>query len=246
MTRRWSRVAPFAIAALSLTACGGQTSADAPTSDSSSASAATSSSTPTAEAIDRPEQEPKTLKQLEAALPTRDEAPRGWVEFEAKPSEDTRTAEPASCLALYMDTPEQRTFEEAHKTGSASVYYEQEDGDRPKPRIGVAARTYDEPYPKEFFDTAGAVLDECANHISQATKESSRAEWHASSIPTPAVGDQSFGVRIGRPEVDLAHDYLWVRSGHTVVVVTMLTTYELTNDERLRKYAQGVLDDLAT
>ena len=243
------RLTPFVLAAtlaLPLAACGEDSSVDAPTSATSSTSAASHSSTPTAETIDRPEQEPKTVKQLEAALPTRDEAPRGWVEFEPKPSEDERTAEPESCLALYMDTPEQRTFEEAHTTGSASVYYEQEDGDRPKPRIGVAARTYDEPYPREFFDTAGAVLDECANHISQATKESSRAEWHASSIPTPAVGDQSFGVRIGRPEVDLAHDYLWVRSGHTVVVVTMLTTYELTNDERLRKYAQGVLDDLAT
>ncbi|MDN5717410.1 MAG: hypothetical protein L0G89_09260, partial [Janibacter sp.] len=58
------------------------------------------------------------------------------------------------------------------------------------------------------------------------------------------MGDQSFGVRIGREQFDMAIDYLWVRSGHNLITVRMRTGYTQDNDKRLTKYAQGVLDDL--
>ena len=76
------------------------------------------------------------------------------------------------------------------------------------------------------------------------TEEDSLGEWEATSIPTQAIGDQAFGVRIGRPQFDAAVDYLWVRSGHNLINIRMVSGYSQDNDTRLGTYAQGVLDAL--
>lgn len=51
-------------------------------------------------------------------------------------------------------------------------------------------------------------------------------------------------MRIGNRDSDLAIDYLWVRSGHNLINVRMLTGFRANNEEILETYARGVLEDL--
>lgn len=246
-TRARPRSAPFVVAvtALALTACGGEAP---PQVDPSPASTPASTPTPTSEEANRPEQRQLTAEEVAAALPSRAQAPSGYARdprSDDEPDPDwTPTAQPESCLALYQQTSEQSAFREAHHVAGDHVRYTRDDGRRPAPSLIVTIRSYDKPYPKEFFDEAGAVLGECTKHVHLSSPDSSSEDWHATSIPTPTVGQQTFGVRIGRPEIGLAWDYLYVRSGHNVIIVAISTTYEGTNDKRLSTYAQGVLDDL--
>ncbi|WP_068263774.1 hypothetical protein [Janibacter limosus] len=245
MTRARRRSAPFVVAvtALALTACGGEAP---PQVDSSSATTPASTPTPTSEEVDLPEQQQLTAEDVAAALPTKNEGPypldpKG---FDAA-AQSVRTTDPESCLALYLDTPEMRTFKEEHAVeGEGRVYTLPQRSAAPS--LAVALWSHDEAYPKKFFDQAGAAISDCARHGSRVNPDSSDADWQATTIPTPAMGDQSFGVRIGRPQIDMAIDYLWVRSGHNLITVRMRTGYQHTNDKRLSTYAQGVLDDLRT
>lgn len=254
MTPAARRVAPFVatLLALGLAACG----QDAPSSAESTSRAAepttraesatpTTSGSSTTQQENRPEQRELTAKEIAKALPATDAGPypadpQGFDADKAS----TREADPESCLAIYLDTPTMRTFATDHRTAGKGILYT-----RPQkqaaPALSVAVWTHDVPYPQEFFDEAGAALAECATHDSAATPDNLMGAWQASSIPTQTLGDQSFGVRIGRPEFDMAVDYLWVRSGHNLISVRMRSGYSQNNDTRLGKYAQGVLEDLS-
>ena len=63
--------------------------------------------------------------------------------------------------------------------------------------IVVAVWTFDEPYPAKFFDQAGSALAECATYDTRFEPEANSVRNAATAIPTPTVGDQSFGVRLG-------------------------------------------------
>lgn len=239
MTRA-RRLMPFAVAAaltLPLAGCG-----DDP-QPSAAPSTVTVTQTPEPTEADAPEQQQLTKRQLTAALPTEDEAPSGFrVDPEGFDTErvSERTTDPEACLALYMTTPEQAAFDKDHRVESGAARFSQKPGEPGTAGISIAVWTHDEPYPKEFFDEAGAALSECTTFSTKANPDEAPGDWQADAIPTPTVGDQSFGVRIGRPDVD----YLWVRSGNNLIHARMLTGYRQANDQRLQKYTQGVLDDL--
>ena len=243
MTRSRRSIAPFAVVAalgLMTAACGGETPPPTP-------STVTVTQTPTEQASG-PAHRQLTAQQVRAALPTKDDVPaifrpdsRG---FDTS-SVSERTTDPASCLALYMATPAQRTFIKEHLVADGGVRFSEDPDEPGSASISVGILSYDEPYPREYLDDAGAVLGECSTHTSRTEPGSSDVTWQATSIPTPTLGDQSFGVRIGSRDVDLAIDYLWVRSGHNVVHVRMLTGYRQDNGDQLKTTAQGVLDDLA-
>lgn len=240
--------APFAAlaAALALTACGSDSGGD-PAAPSSEPSTVTVTQTPEAEAPTEPEQQELTKQQLAKALPTLAEAPRTFIKDTRgvdTTSKSTRTASPESCLALYMSTPQQRTFNAEHMSTSGGVRYTHDTDAAGASSIVTAIYSYDEPYPSKFLDQAGAALSECSEHDSAVAKGRASNPAKATTIPTPSLGDQSFGVRIGATDLDLAIDYLWVRSGHNLISVRMITGYRQNNDAKLEKYAQGVLDDL--
>ncbi|KRE38814.1 hypothetical protein ASG73_00095 [Janibacter sp. Soil728] len=234
---------PFAVVAalgLMTAACGGETTPPTP-------STVTVTQTPT-EQTTGPERRQLTTQQVTAALPTKDDVPaifrpdsRG---FDTS-SVSERTTDPASCLALYMATPAQRTFTKEHLVADGGVRFSEDPDEPGSASISVGILSYDEPYPREYLDEAGAVLGECSTFTSRTTPDSAEGTWQATTISTPTLGDQSFGVRIGSRDIDLAIDYLWVRSGHNVVHVRMLTGYRQDNGDQLKTSAQGVLDDLA-
>lgn len=241
MSRRSAPFVLVAALALPLAACG-----DDPVPTDSSSTVTVTHSPQTQEAPG-PEQEELTRQQIKAALPTKDEAPQGFL-VDSRGFDTTsvskRTTDPQSCLALYMSTPEQRAFDKEHGGDSASIRFTHQKEEPGSPSISIAVWSYDAPYPKEFFDEAGAALAECHEHTTQLSPDSSPGDWQADAIPTPTVGDQSFGVRIGRPDVDSGIDYLWVRSGHNLIHARMLTGYRQNNDSRLATYTQGIVDDL--
>lgn len=234
MTRRTHRLTMLATAALalSLTACGGDSE---------------SSSTVTVTQTRSPEQQALTNDQVVAALPTREDAPNGFRPDDAgfTPTTDSeRSTSPRPCIALYMQTEEMRDFTTAHLGAQESVKYVGPSQEFGTPSTSVVVWSHDEPYPTDFFDEAGAALGDCKRHTSKLSAESAEVEWTAASIPTPTLGDQSFGVRIGQPEYDLAVDYLWVRSGHNLIHVRIDSEHGANNDAELKRYAQGVLDEL--
>lgn len=234
MTRQTHPLTMLATAALalSLTACGGESE---------------SSSTVTVTQTRSPEQQELTNDQVVAALPTREEAPNGFAPDKGGfvPTTDSeRSTSPRSCIAMYMQTEEMRRFSTAHLGAQESSRYigpRQEFGN---PSTSVVVWSFDEPYPADFFDEAGAALGDCKRFTSKVSAESAETEWTAASIPTPTLGEQSFGVRIGQPEYDLAVDYLWVRSGHNLIHVRVTSEHGANNDAELKRYAQGVLDEL--
>ncbi|QBF47342.1 hypothetical protein [Janibacter limosus] len=226
--------------ALPLAACG----EDSPTPATPTSSAATTSA-PTPSPADGPEQRRLTAAEVKAALPGKDEGPYPASDREIDPTrQSTAVTDPESCLALELDTPEMRTFKKEHMVaGGGQIYLQPQDF--AAPQMSVTLWSHDEVYPQRFFDEAGAALAECGTLASGDSPDDSLNDLQATSIPTPAMGDQSFGVRIGREEFDMAVDYLWVRSGHNLISVRMRTGYTQSNDKRLATYAQGVLDELA-
>lgn len=246
------RATPFAIAAvaaLALTACGGD---DAPPAASSTTGEVTpSSSATTTEELTAPEQQQLTAAQIKRALPTREEAPRGFVQdtsgFDTR-AVSRRRADPQSCLAVFLDTPQMRTWKSDHFADGEGVRYTLDSGkddSAGQPSISVAVYSYDEAFPTRFLDEAGAALADCARFRTAVSPGSEMSDWSATNIPTPALGEQSLAVRAGSPAIDTAIDYLWVRSGHNLVHVRMLTGYRADNSDVLQEYAEGVLDDLA-
>lgn len=236
------RLTPFVLAAslaLPLAACGEDTPAATP-------STVTVTETPEPQEAG-PEQRQLTEDEIMAALPSEDEAPRGF-RIDKRGFDTTtvsqRTTDPESCLALYMSTQEQRDFTKEHGGDSGAIRFSSRPGEPGSPGISIAIWSFDEPFPQKFFDQAGAALAECQDHTTQISPDDSPGEWQADAIPTPTVGDQSFGVRIGRPDVDLAIDYMWVRSGHNLIHARMITGYRQSNDQRLQKYTQGIVDEL--
>lgn len=248
MMRTPRRVTPFAtIAALALTlaACGDD---DAPRPvETVTVTESATSSPSSSSASSAPEQRQLTDKEIAAALPTREDAPSGFDidsrGFDTSMSGE-RTTDPTACLALYMSTQEQLDFSEEHLAASDGVRFTHKEGEPGSPSISIAVWSFDEPYPQEFLDTAGAALGECQKFTTKTSPDDSPADWTADTIPTPTLGEQSFGVRIGRPDVDIAIDYIWVRSGHNLVHARMLTGYRQNNDSRLQRYTQAILDDL--
>lgn len=227
--------------ALPLAACG----EDSPTPATPTSSAATTSA-PTPSPADGPEQRRLTATEVTAALPGKDEGPYPASDREVDPTRrSTAVTDPESCLALELDTPEMRAFKKEHMVaGGGQIYLQPQDF--AAPQMSVTLWSHDEVYPKRFFDEAGAALAECTTYATaDAPDDTMGDDWQATSIPTPAMGDQSFGVRIGREQFDMAVDYLWVRSGRNLISVRMRTGYTQSNDKRLAKYAQGVLDELA-
>ncbi len=93
---------------------------------------------------------------------------------------------------------------------------------------------------REYYDLA-----DCATFRTAVSPGSEMSYWSATNIQTPVLGEQSLGVRAGSRELDSAIDYLWVRSGHNLVHVRMLTGFRADNSDILQEYAEGVLDDLA-
>lgn len=248
MTRADRRFAPFApvaaaALALSLAACGG----DAPPTTEPSTVTVTQTPTATTDEVDKPEQQQLTAQQIKAALPSEQEAPKGFAEdprgFDAS-TPSTRTTDPEACLALYMSTPEMAEFRKKHVAEGQGVRYTSKQTRGNPPSISIAVWSFDEVYPKAYFDEAGAALSDCTTFSTASSPDANAVDNSSSAIPTPTLGDQSFGVRIGDPTLDLGVDYLWVRSGHNLISVRMLTTYRMDNDQELEKYAQGVLDDL--
>lgn len=236
-----ARLAASVTLALTLSACGEDAAPPAPPAT------VTVTSTPTAQEASTPQQQELSVQQIRKALPTLDEAPKGFPEdpggFDATtPSE--RTTEPQSCLALYLDTPEMRSFGTDHRTRADGVRYTRAPVGPGQPSISFAIWSHDEPYPTRFFDEAGAALADCSSFSAASTPGGSQQTWTATTIPTPPIGDRSFGVRIGTQDVDVAIDYLWVRSGHNLINVRMLTGFRQDNEDHLEKYAKGILEDL--
>ncbi|MDN5717979.1 MAG: hypothetical protein L0G89_12175, partial [Janibacter sp.] len=203
MTRARRRSAPFVVAvtALALTACGGEAP---PQVDPSSATTPTSTPTPTSEEANRPEQRQLTADEVAAALPTKEEGPYPPGPEVNPAGRSTDVTDPESCLALVLDTPEMRTFKKEHMVAGGGQGYLQP-RDVAAPQMAVILWSHDEVYPKRFFDEAGAALAECTRYASADSPDDAMGEdWQAESIPTPAMGDQSFGVRIGREQFDMA------------------------------------------
>ena len=250
MTLPARRLAPaLAVVALGLSACGGDEPTPAPSSSAqsstgSSGEGTTSSPGSSSSTASSRAQRELTQAELDAALPGKDEGPypvdSDGVTFA---NAGKLRTEPAGCSAIYLDSPEARAFADEHRTARGGILYT-EPRDQFSPQLSVRIISHDAPYPQEIFDAAGAAVGECATHDRALTEEDSLGEWEATSIPTQAIGDQAFGVRIGRPQFDAAVDYLWVRSGHNLINVRMVSGYSQDNDTRLGTYAQGVLDAL--
>ena len=245
------RLAPaLAVVALGLSACGGDEpttpapSSSAQSSTGSSGEGTTSSPASSSSTTSSRAQRELTQAEVDAALPGEDEGPypvdSDGVTFA---NAGKLRTEPADCSAIYLDSPEARAFADEHRTARGGILYT-EPRDQFSPQLSVRIISHDAPYPQEIFDAAGAAVGECATHDRALTEEDALGEWEATSIPTQAIGDQAFGVRIGRPQFDAAVDYLWVRSGHNLINVRMVSGYSQDNDTRLGTYAQGVLDAL--
>lgn len=241
MTLR-SRVAtPFvlAVVALGLAACGSD-----PTTDPTSTVTVTEPGGSLA-----PEQQELRPREITAALPTRDEVPLGYesdpgADDPKQAPESERTTDPASCLALYLDTPDMRDFATDHVTAAERVRYSDE-GSEGIGVLIVTIWTHDELYPTRFLDAAGAALGDCARFDSRNRLSDATSPNRAATITTPLLGDQTFGVRVGAPTGGVTVDDLWVASGHNLINVHMVTGHDQDNSDILESTAQQVLEDLS-
>lgn len=192
-----------------------------------------------------PDQQQLTAAEVSRALP--DDAPTGFRldPGGADPAQDPdseRTTDPASCLALYLDTPQMRTFADEHVTAADRARYS--DTGEGIGTLLVTVWTHDERYPTRFLDEAGAALADCSSFSSTVRPGEGPGDYRATTIAVPQLGDQSFGVRIGSPGGGVTVDELWVANGHNLVHVRMVSDYHQDNGPLLDTTAQGVLEGL--
>lgn len=245
MTTHSRRLLPFtALLAVSglLTACG----SDSTSTSQPEPTASTVTVTETPEPADAPEQQQLTEKQIRAALPTTKEAPKGFVRDPnvVAVSDSTRVIDPDECRAIYLDTDEIRTWVKEHHSAAGAVRYTQKGDAAGRPSVSVFVTSFDVPIPKEYFDDAGAALGDCATFTEKNSPTDNPLDKKASNITAPVVGDQSYAHRVGMAELDLTIDQLWVRSGHNLINIRVLTGYSEYSDETLGDLVEGVLEDL--
>lgn len=267
MTAPARRLAPFAavLTAGLLAACGGadeeSSSASDPASSTSPATGASDDrSSPadargaessgaesiTSEASDGPAQQQLTNQQILDALPEESDAPRDYVEDPRINAQDASSLEtrPDTCRAIYLDSDEARTWKKEHLEEVEGVRYSQPGDGAGRPGVSIFIATYDEPVPKAFFDDAGSTLGECADFSERNDADSQWTDKRARDVNAPAVGDQSYAHRVGLVELDMAIDQLWVRSGHNIINIRVLTDSATYSEETMSDLAEGVLEDL--
>lgn len=248
MTARTRRLAPFAtvLAVGLLAACGSDEGTGSAGESSPEPSTVTVTQTAEPESADEPQQQELTKKQIKDALPEKADAPKG---FEADPRIDaatrsTRETDPERCLAIYLDTAEAREWKKKHHTANDGKRYTQPGDAAGRASVSTFIATYDRPVPKKFFDEAGSTLGECATFSEKSTSESTWIDKKSSSISAPVLGDQSYAHRVGLTDLDLTIDQLWVRSGHNLINIRVLTGNASYSDETMSTIAEGVLEDL--
>ena len=264
MTAPARGAAPFVavLAAGLLAACGGAEESSSTSTKASSTSttseaeesarsdaesrAAESSDADISEAPDGPAQEELTKKQIVDALPEESDAPRDYVEDpKINPdAESTRETDPESCQAIYLDSPEALKWKKEHLTATDGVRYTQPGDAAGRPGVSIFVATYDEPVPKKFFDEAGETLADCQDFNERNDPEGRWTEKRARNVNAPAIGDQSYAHRVGLAELDMAIDQLWVRSGHNIINIRVLTDNAGHSEETMTELAEGVLEDL--
>lgn len=252
MTPRARRLAPFAavLTAGLLAACGSgdpETTPSEPTSSTATETATESTTdTPATESADGPAQQQLTKQQILEALPKVSDAPKGFVEDPRinPPSESTREVNPDKCRAIYLDSDEIRAWKKEHHTRIEGVRYSHPGNTPGRPSVSTFIATYDQPVPKKFFDDAGSMLGECATFEERNDADSTWINKKASNINAPVVGDQTYAHRSGLADVDLTIDQLWVRSGHNIINIRILTGYSNYSEETMSDIAEGVLEDL--
>ncbi len=261
MTATARGVAPFAavLAAGLLAACGGGGEESSATSTSASSTSKASDSEPSgaesragessaaeSTAPDGPAQEVLTKKQILDALPEESDAPRDYVEDPRinADAESARETDPDTCRAIYLDSAEARKWKKAHLTETEGVRYTQPGDAAGRPGVSVFVATFDEPVPKEFFDEAGETLAECADFSERNDADGQWTEKRARNVNAPAIGDQSYAHRVGLAEIDMTIDQLWVRSGHNIINIRVLTDNASHSEETMSDLAEGVLEDL--
>ena len=254
MTARARLLAPFAtvLAVGLLASCGGAD--DAP--ESSSTTGATSSSSATSSRAESsgestappgPATQELTRQQIVEALPRPDEAPKDFVEDPRINSDrgSTRETDPDRCRTLYLDSDEARAWKDEHLSETDGVRYTAPGDAAGRPSVSTFIATYDEPVPRSFFDDAGAMLDDCSRFRERGTAEAAWIDKRAGSTSAPVVGQQTHALRVGLVDLDLTIDQMWIRSGHSIITISVLGGYAESSDEILSDIADGVLEDLA-
>lgn len=262
MTARTRRLAPFAtvLAAGLLTGCGSgaEESSSSPSDSASSTTTATESETEssagtsgaaestTSEVPDGPAQQELTKQQIRDALPEESDAPRDYVEDPRVNAQDasSRETDPDTCRAVYLDDDEARKWKKEHLKEVDGVRYSQPGDGAGRPGVSIFIATYDRPVPKKFFDEAGSTLGECTDFAERNDDEGEWSDKRARNVNAPAIGDQSYAHRVGLAELDLAIDQLWVRSGHNIINIRVLTDNATRSEETMSDLAEGVLEDL--
>lgn len=248
MTARTRRLSPFAtvLAVGLLAACGGEQDSSSAGESSPEPSTVTVTSTAEAETADEPQQQELTKKQITDALPEEADAPKGFQEDSRinRATESTRETDPERCLAIYLDNEEARAWKKQHNTAIEGKRYTQPGDAAGRASVSTFIATYDRPVPKKFFDEAGSTLGACATFSEKSTSESTWIDKKSSSISAPVLGDQSYAHRVGLTDLDLTVDQLWVRSGHNIINIRVLTGNANHSDETMATIAEGVLEDL--
>lgn len=191
---------------------------------------------------DRPEQQEIDASTARRALPTLDDMPdRTWHVDTSVFGTHRSVYEPAACASVEFDSADVRRFVADHRTVDESARFSQDQADGGL-IIAAYVASYDEPYPLSFFDDAGEQVSGCTDYTRSRNVGETRSS--ARAITVPQLGDRSFGVRLQSLDYDHSVDRLYVRSGHNVITVMVLSREDSYDGKLMTEYAQGVLDDL--
>ena len=194
--------------------------------------------TQTAEDLGRPEQQQLSEARAKAAMPTLKDLPTGYHVDTTVFSDKRRRTDPAGCIDLYMEGDAAHDFDDQHKKASSQARFGRYAGGG-KDIVAVYLDSYDAPVPLELFDQAGAAVGECASFTS-----GSSPTYTAEGIAVRDLGERTFAVRLTGGGVSV--DRLYVRSGHNLLVVIVLSQAEKFDEELMGSLAEQVLERAAT
>ena len=196
------------------------------------------------EVLDKPEQQQVDATTAQEALPTLDDMPDdGWAIDSSTFSDAPISYEPAECADVEFDSQAANAFTDEHRVVREQARFSKYIGDG-NLITATYIESHDEPYPTSLLDAAGQHVTDCGTYTH--TQNDYTTTRHVEAISVPPLGDRSFGLRLTSDGLNSYTDRLYVRSGHNLIIVMVLSREETYDGELMTSYAEDILEELKT
>lgn len=189
--------------------------------------------------------------ELQAALPSASDLGDGWQDDPDRTISESSAADvtPGSCAPLIQKGP---GWDEVKQTQRARVQVNVQRSDNPPPpgterhHLAVWAYSFDDPYPTQLFDEAGALIADCPTFSVKQNDTGNTSSYEASPLTFPQLGDHTLALRLKIQQTfeTITIDFVVVKVGHNTFTVANGTYNGTPDAQATEKAARATLAGL--